>query len=87
MQVNLRKSLDEALNIEKLLKIKTQVLGNILLTESDLEDALVLFIAHAINRTTEEREQLNVWIKSIIEQIDLFGEVGFEKELAFVPEE
>ena len=87
MVTDLRKSLDTALQLDHLLRVKLGVMGAVINTEPALEDALVVFIAEVYNQTVAQIAGLALQIENITEQLKLFGEVGFEKELEFQPEE
>jgi len=83
MKANLRKSLDQTIAVERLLKIKFKVLTKILAEEQDLSDELIVLLAEFCNHTTAERNALFAVQQNIVEEMKIFGDEGLEKELEF----
>lgn len=87
MNCNLRKSLDQALGIKKMIAINFGVVTELLATEQDLSDELIVFLAEYSNYNAAGMAGLDLVIVNIIEELRVFGDAGYEKELKYTPNE
>ena len=81
MQTNLRRTLDIAIGVDKLLRIKLKVLADILVKENQLADEMVVLLAEICNATNVELDELHKLVEGIAQDIKIFGEQGVEKSL------
>ena len=84
---DLRKSLDLALQLEKMLQISLAVLGTMLKKEPALADDFTVLIAEFYNQYVGQMAHLQMMIQGLTEEIKIFGEKGMEKQLVFMEEE
>ena len=84
---DLRKSLDLALQLEKMLQISLAVLGTMIRDEPDLSDDFTFLVAQLYNQDVGQMGYLQIMIQGLTEEIKIFGEKGMEKQLVFTEEE
>lgn len=83
MKANLRKSLDQAMRVKKLLRIKFKVLTKMLEEDPDLCDELIVLLAELANQTSFQAAALHATTENIIAEMSIFGDEGPEKELGY----
>lgn len=82
MTADLRKSLDLAVQTQKMLRLGLQIVTKRLEHEPSLEDSLVVYLAEWCNTTIRQLKEVDAIIELIVEQLRIFGDDGLEKEFS-----
>ena len=84
MKTQLRTTLDTALGIEKLQKVKLKVISKLLRENPALSDALSIHLSKVYDQTVKDLESIKELISATTEDMKILGETGEEKHIRHI---